>query len=62
VESVGRFATVRGGVGQRADDVQELDDGAGVAVADDQWHGIRLRRTDVQKMDVLPVDGDDELR
>jgi hypothetical protein len=62
VESVGCVATVRGGVGQRAEDVHELDDGARVAVADDEGQRAGLGRTDVQEVDVLPVDGGDELR
>ncbi len=62
VEGVGGIASMGDGVSQRPDDVHELDDGTGEAVADDQWHSIRLRRTDVQEVDVLPFDGGDELR
>ena len=36
VEGVGRVAAVRGGVGQRADQVVELEDRAGPAVHEDQ--------------------------
>src|ERR671914_1493667 len=56
VVSVGRVATVRDGVGKRADDVHELDDGAGVTVTDDQGQRAGLGRTDVQEVYVLPVD------
>ncbi len=62
MESVGCVTAVGDGVGQRADDVHELDDGAGIPVAYYQRQRAGLGRTDVQEVDVLPVDGGDELR
>ena len=56
VEGVGRIAAVGAGIGQRADDVEELDDRAGPAVGEDQRHRVGFGRTDVQEVDVLPVD------
>src|SRR5579859_7097089 len=47
---------VGAGVGQRADDVQVLGDRAGPAVGQDQRERVRLRRPDVQEVDVLAVD------
>src|SRR5579859_1207716 len=47
---------VGAGVGQRADDVQVLRDRAGPAVGQDQRQRVRLRRPDVQEVDVLAVD------
>jgi hypothetical protein len=43
VERVRRVAAVRDRVGQRADDVEELDDRARPAVGEDQREGIRFR-------------------
>jgi hypothetical protein len=61
VEGVGRVAAVGGGVGERADDVQELDDRAGPAVGQDQGQGVGFGGADVEEVDVLPVDGGGEL-
>ena len=51
-----------GGIGERLDDLQLLDDRAGPAVRDDQRQRVLLRRPDVDEMDVEFVDGGDELR
>src|SRR4029453_17993467 len=61
VEGVGRVAAVGGGVGERADDVQELHDRAGPAVGEEQRQGVGFGGADVEEVDVLPVDGGDEL-
>jgi hypothetical protein len=63
VEGVCRVAPVRFLVAQRPDHVEELDHRAGPAVSEDQREGVRLRRADVQEVDVLAVDlGGDTLR
>ena len=43
VEGVGGVAAVRGGVGQRFDDLVELDDRTRPAVRDDQRQGVGVR-------------------
>jgi len=53
---------VFGGIGERLDDLQLLDDRAGPAVRDDQWQRVRLRRPDVDEVDVESVDLGYELR
>ena len=62
MEGVGGIAAVRGGVGERPDDLQELDDGAGPAVGQQERAGVRLGRADVQKVDADAVDFGPELR
>ena len=62
VERVLGGAAVRGRVGQRADDLEHLDDRARPAVRDDQWQRVRVRRPDVDEVDVHPVDLGLELR
>ena len=49
-------------VGERADDVQHLDDRARPAVRDDERHCVLVRRLDVDEVDVETVDLGDELR
>src|SRR5215469_9611312 len=51
IERVRRGRAVRGGVGQRVDDLQLLDDRAGPAVRDDQRQRVRVRGADVEEMD-----------
>ena len=46
-----------GRVGQRAYDVEEFGHRAGPAMRDDQRKRVRLRRANVQEVDVDPVDG-----
>jgi hypothetical protein len=48
---------VRAGVGERAENPQELGHRTRPPVRDDQRERIRLRRTDVQEVDPQPVDG-----
>ena len=50
------------GIRQRIDDLQLLDDRAGPAVRDDERQRIRMLRTDVDEVNVDPVDVGDELR
>jgi hypothetical protein len=53
---------VRRGIGQRIDDLQLLDDRAGPAVIDDQRQRVLMLRTNVNEVNVQPVDLGDELR
>ena len=58
-----RGAPAMGGrIGQRLDDLQLLDDRAGPAVRDDERQRILMLRTNVDEMDVEPVDLGDEVR
>ena len=52
---------MRGGIGQRIDDLQLLDDRAGPSVRDDERQRIVMLRTDVNEMNVQPIDLGDEL-
>ena len=62
MESVRGGAAVRGRIDQRIDDLQLLDDRARPAVRDDDRQRIRMLRTDVDEVDVQPVDLGDEVR
>ena len=62
VERVGRVAAVGGRVGERADDVEHLDDGPRPAVRDDDRQGVLVRRLHVDEVDVEAVDLGQELR
>src|SRR6266567_6099304 len=53
---------VRARIGQRADHIEKLDERAWPAMAQQQRNGMRLRRPDMQKMHLSPVDFRDELR
>jgi hypothetical protein len=55
-------AAVRRRVGERADDVQHLDDRARPAVRDDERQRVLVRRLDVDEVDVKAVDFGHELR
>src|SRR5579884_2395449 len=59
--SPSRVDAVRARVGQRTDDVEELDDRAGPAVRDDERERVRLGRPHVEEVDALAVDLRDEL-
>jgi hypothetical protein len=61
VERVGRVPA-RDGVGQRADDLAELDHRAGPAVRQDQRDRTGMRRADVDEADAEAVDLRPELR
>ena len=50
------------GIGQRIDDLHLLDDRAGPPVRDDERQRIFMFRTNVNEMNVEPVDLGDELR
>ena len=56
MEGVRWVGAVSARVGQRADDVEVLDDRAWPAVREDEREGVGLGRADVQEMDGLPVD------
>ena len=62
VERVLRAPAVRGGIGQRLDDLQLLDDRAGPAVRDDERQRVLVLRPHMDEVDVEPVDLGDELR
>ena len=62
VEGILRLAAITGGVGERADDLQELDDRAWPAVRHHQWQRVGVRRADVQEMEAQAVDTGAELR
>jgi hypothetical protein len=53
---------MRGGIGQRIDDLQLFDDRARPPVRHDDRQRIRVLRADVNEMDVQPVDVRHELR
>jgi hypothetical protein len=53
---------VCGGIGQRIDDLHLFDDRAGPSVRDDQRQRIFVFRTNVNEVNVQPVDLGDELR
>ena len=62
MESVRRARPICGGIGQGIDDLQLLDDRAGPSVGDDERQRIPMLRTNVNEMDVQPIDLGDELR
>src|SRR2546422_11732324 len=62
VEGVPRPPAIGGGIGERTDDLQLLDDGTGPSVRDDHRHRILVFRTNMNEMDVQPIDLRDELR
>src|SRR3712207_5171345 len=62
VEGVGGVRAQNARIGQRTDHLEEFHGRAGPAVGEDQRQRIRLRRADVQEVDVLAVDVGDELR
>jgi len=53
---------VRGGIGERTDDLQLLDDRARPAVTDDDRQRVLVLRANVDEVDVEPVDLGDEVR
>ena len=61
VEGVGGVAAVRGRIGERADQVEELHDRARPAVQEQQRGGVRLGGAQVQEVHAGPVDRGDEL-
>jgi hypothetical protein len=61
VERVCCLPAVRSRVCERADDVEQLDDGAGPAVSHDQRQRVFVLGADVDEVDVHPVDFGREL-
>jgi hypothetical protein len=61
VEGVGGLAAVGRRVGERVDNLQQLDDRARPAVGHEQRQGVLVGRADVGELDVEPVDLGDEL-
>ena len=62
MEGIRRAPAMGRGIGQRIDDLQLLDDRAGPPVRDDQRQRILMRRTNVNEVNVQPIDLGDELR
>ena len=62
MERVGRARAMGGGIGERADELELLDGRARPAVADDQRQRVLVLRTDMNEMDVQPIDLGHELR
>ena len=62
MEGILGAAAVRGRVGQRADGVEQLDDGAGPAVRHDQRQRVLVLGLDVDEVDLHAVDLGRELR
>ena len=62
MEGILGAAAVRGRVGQRADGVEHLDNGARPAVRHDQWQRVFVLGLDVDEVDVHAVDRGRELR
>ena len=56
IEGVLRAASVRRGVGERTDDLQQLEDRARPAMRHDQRHRVRMTRANVHELNVEPVD------
>src|SRR5882724_788913 len=61
MESVRCARTMCRGISERIDDLQLLDDRAGPSVRDDEWQRIVMFRTNVNEMNVQPIDLGDEL-
>jgi hypothetical protein len=62
VEGVGRVAAVGGGIGERAEDVEEFDEGAGPAVGQEERGRVGIRRADVEEVEALTGGGGQEVR
>ena len=62
MECIGCVAAMRDRIGQRLDHLVKFDDRARPAMGDDQRHRFRMRRTDVQEVNVEPVNLVRELR
>jgi hypothetical protein len=56
MESVLCARAMRRRVGERTDDLEHLDDRAGPAVRDDERQRIFMLRTNVNEMNVEPID------
>ena len=62
MESVRLARAVRRGIGKRIDDLQLLDDRSGPSVRDDERQRLFMLGTNVNEMNVQPIDLGDELR
>ena len=62
MEGVRCARAVRRGIGQSIDDLQLLDDRAGPSVIDDERQRVFMLRTNVNEVNVEPIDLGDELR
>jgi hypothetical protein len=62
VEGILGASAVRGRIGERADDLKQLEDRAGPPVGDDQRQRVLVRRPDMDEVDVEAVDLGLELR
>ena len=62
MEGIRRISAMGRGIGQRLDDFQLLDDRAGPPVGNDDRQRIFVFRTNVNEMDVQPINFGDELR
>jgi hypothetical protein len=56
MERIRRRRAVGGRVGERADDLQPLDDRAGSPVRDDERQRIIMARPNMNEMNVKPID------
>jgi len=56
MERIGCTSAVCGGIGQRIDDLHLFDDRAGPSVSNDERQRIFMFRTDVDEMNVEPID------
>ena len=56
MERILGLAAERGGVSERTDEIEQLDDRSGPAVGDDQRQGALVTRRDVDEVDVEIVD------
>ena len=61
IERIGCISAVAGGIGQRLDDFQLFGDRARPSVRDDERQRIFMFRTDVNEVNVEPIDLGDEL-
>jgi hypothetical protein len=62
MESVRCFSPMYRGVGDWIDNFQQLDQRARPSVRDEERHRIFMLRTNVNEMNVQPIDLGDELR
>ncbi len=62
MESVRCTRAMCRGIGQWIDNLQLLDDGAGPSVGDNERQSIFMLRTNVNEMNVQPIDLGHELR
>src|SRR3954453_15108276 len=61
MERICRARAVCRGVGQWIDDLELLDDRAGPSVANEERQGILMFRTNMNEMDIEPIDLGDEV-